>query len=96
MNELEAISAAFVTGVADECCGFEIIGGTFCATVQSVYDVLSVTGGKVRRHYRSIVKLYDLWAPRLSEADLRSEKERIEKRLAEIVHRPGIKDIGVG
>lgn len=95
MNELEAISAAFVTGVADECCGFEIIGGTFCGAVRSTYDVLSLTGRGVRRYYKSIVKLYLLWAPRLSEAELKKEKESIEKRLAEIPRQPGVKGIGV-
>jgi hypothetical protein len=95
MNELEAIAAAFTTGVADEGCGFEIIGGTFCGTVQSNYDILSMTGGSVRRYYKSIVKLYLMWAPRLSEAELKAEKEEIDKRLAKISCQPGVKGIGI-
>jgi len=95
MNELEAISAAFVTGVADEGAGFEIIGGTFCGAVSMNYDVLALTGGEVRLYYRSIAKLYGVWAPRLTEAELEKAKESIERRLARIPRQPGVKSIGV-
>ncbi len=97
MNELEAISAAFVTGVADETTGFDIIGGSYCSSVQTYYDILafSADGDRVRRYYKSITALYHLWAPRLSEADLRKVKDRIEAELDAIMPSASKKSIGV-
>jgi hypothetical protein len=97
MNELEAISASFVTGVADETAGFDIIGGTFCGTVRIYYDILALAGSDagVRRYYKSIVALYQLWAPRLSEAELRKMKEQIESELDNMPRPAPKKSIGV-
>jgi hypothetical protein len=67
LNELNAIAAAFMTGVADERVGFETIGRSYCDSVRSAYDFLCVARQE-RSHpyYQYIVELYRLWIPRLS------------------------------
>jgi len=83
MNELEAIAAAFMSGVADERLGFEIIGRTFCVGVQLNYDILAWSRrAKTHAYYENIVRLYKLWAPRLSAAELQESRKQIENELA--------------
>jgi hypothetical protein len=82
MNELLAIASAFTSGVADEATGFNIIGRTYCATVQDHYDILSMSRRKgVHDYFQSIVDLYQLWAPRLSKAELEEQRRMISERL---------------
>jgi|SRR5579872_1549453 len=70
-NELQSIASAFMVGVADERVGFGIIGRTFCHTVRSNYDFLAaVRREKTCPYYQSIVDLYQLWAARMSKAEL--------------------------
>ena len=84
MNELEAIAAAFVAGVADEETGFKIIGLTFCNSVRQNYDIISfsrdedVPGG----YWHNVVTLYRVWSPRLKQLGLLQQKERLERRIA--------------
>ena len=87
VNKLELIASGFVSGVADEQLGFKIIGWTFCATVASKYDILCIARGidKTNPGYQTIVELYQLWAPRLSKAQLLHAREEIEKRIAATV-----------
>jgi hypothetical protein len=84
LNELMVISAAFVTGVADEEVGFAIFGRSFCANVSFEYDLLSFIrkNEAVHGHYETIVQLYQLWAPRLSKSELEQEKQAIETKIA--------------
>jgi len=87
VNKLELIASGFVSGVADEQLGFKIIGWSFCATVASKYDILCIARGidKTKPGYQTIVELYQLWAPRLSKAQLLHAREEIEKRIAATV-----------
>jgi len=84
LNELLVISAAFTTGVADEEVGFAILGRSFCATIAFEYDLLAFIrrDEAVHGHYETIVQLYQLWAPRLSKAELEKEKQAIETKIA--------------
>ncbi|MBK9927109.1 MAG: hypothetical protein IPP66_17715 [Anaerolineales bacterium] len=85
LNELQSISCAFVTGVADEKLGFSIIGRTYCSTVASKYDVLSwLRSSNVYPHYQSIVDLYKIWSPRLTKAELESARENMDKQILAI------------
>jgi len=82
MNELLAISSAFTTGVADEETGFQIFGRTFCNTVRSHYDVLSIPRSKdIHNYFQSIVDLYHVWSPRLSKAELEEQQKRLNKQI---------------
>jgi len=98
MNELEAISAAFTSGVADEATGFKIIGRSFCGTVQDHYDLIAWSRHKAHNpqgYWNNIVQLYKMWSPRLEESELRQAKEFLENRIAGIAsHTTGISAIG--
>lgn len=88
INELEAISAAFMTGVADERTGFSIIGKTFCSTVGYQYDILCYCRkGKPRDYYQNIVDLYQLWSPRLSKIELEELRSRMDEKISFIPDR---------
>jgi hypothetical protein len=87
MNELEAISAAFTSGVADEATGFKIIGRTFCVSVQSNYDLIALSRNKskdAQGYWSNIVQLYKMWFPRLKEVELRQAKEQLDATLAAV------------
>jgi hypothetical protein len=84
MNELETISAAFTTGVADEETGFSIIGRSFCGTVYSDYDLIAFSRLGVvtsNDYWRNIVELYKLWSPRLRGIDLKNMRDRLDARI---------------
>jgi len=85
LNELNAISSAFVTGVADEKVGFEIIGRSFCATVSDKYCLLALSRQKnALDYFQGIIDLYEIWAPRMSKAELEAASEQINRRLSGI------------
>ena len=87
MNELEAISASFTTGVADEATGFKIFGRSFCKSVELNYDLISLSrdrGQSAQGYWANIVKLYKMWAPRLEEVELRQAKEHLDSRIATV------------
>jgi len=87
MNELEALSAAFTTGVADEETGFRIFGRSFCGAVENSYDLIAISRSAdalAQGYWSNIVELYRLWSPRLEEAQLRRTKESLEARIAGI------------
>ena len=98
MNELEAISAAFISGVADEMTGFKIIGRSFCGAVQSDYDLIALSRSRTKEaqgYWSNTVHLYQMWSPRLKEAELRQAKERLDATIAAVAAQTsGIAPIG--
>jgi len=83
MNELEAIAAAFTSGVADEGLGFKIIGRSFCRSVEYNYDLIALSRHETAQGYwTNIVQLYRMWSPRLEELELRQAKDDLESRLS--------------
>jgi hypothetical protein len=97
LNHLESIAASFVTGVADESTGFKICGRSFCGSVESYYDVIAACRNKKNAvaYWNNIVALYGMWSPRLSQAELRKEKERLEAKLAATAPSSEVPPIGV-
>jgi hypothetical protein len=94
LNELEAIAAAFVSGVADEQLGFSIIGRTFIRTVQYNYDHIAASRvEKIAPYWANIVTLYRTWAPRLNAEELKALRESVTSRLADL-HTSNIPPIG--
>jgi hypothetical protein len=92
MNELESISAAFISGVADEQTGFQIIGRSFCRSVEANYDLIAFSrspGEAAQPYWRNIVELYRLWSPRLKEAQLRTAIDHLEARIATVAGKGG-------
>lgn len=87
LNDLEIISSAFVTGVADEKIGFQCIGRSFCKDVIDLYDILSGTNiYEDMNYYSNIVKLFRVWISRLisrdferKEKQFKVNKEQLEK-----------------
>jgi hypothetical protein len=95
LNELEAISAYFTTGVADERTGFQIIGRSYCRTVEAYYDVISLCRSELAHPYwHNIVQLYSTWRPRLSKAELEHVMHNIEDTILSLGSDPGINPIG--
>lgn len=83
MNQLESISAFFMSGVADECTGFRVIGRTFCGTVENNYDLIANSRQEVACPYwENTVGLYQLWRPRLTKAEMEIAKNAIELELS--------------
>jgi len=82
LNELEAIAAAFRTGVADEKTGFQIIGRSFCNTVEYSYDTISFFRKyDVHGYWSGIVEVYSMWRPRLTMAEMEFEKNHLQKKI---------------
>ena len=82
LNELEAVAAYFTTGVADEGTGFQIIGRTYCYTVESAYDLIAVCRREnAHAYWQNIVSLYQLWRPRLTKAQLQTTIQELEAKI---------------
>ncbi len=85
MNKLESISAIFANGIADEKLGFQIIGRTFCYSVESNYDLISISRkGGACDYYTNIISLYKIWRPRLKKEELKSTKQELDCAIAAI------------
>lgn len=95
LNQLESISACFISGVADECTGFKVIGRTFCGTVESNYDLFAISRReKAHPYWANTVALYQLWRPRLTKAEMDISKQEIERQMSSIIDKT-ISPIGV-
>lgn len=76
LNEMQTIASYFTTGVADEQSGFEIIGLSFCHSVEQIYGhIVVLRHGHEGDYWQPIVDLYRVWSPRLN----RSQIERVKK-----------------
>ncbi len=82
LNELDAIAAAFVTGVADEATGFEIIGRTFVRSVESHYFYLCVVNSNASPYFTSVRILYRVWSQRLTKRELLEHQASLDASLA--------------
>jgi hypothetical protein len=84
-NELEAISSAFTSGVADEEIGFKIFGRSFCHTVRDDYDLIAISRQspvRAQDYWSNIVELYTIWAPRLQQAELVGIRDMLNVQIA--------------
>jgi hypothetical protein len=82
LNELEAISAYFTTGVADEQTGFQIIGRSFCASAEQLYDIIALCRtDKANAYWNNIVRLHQIWRPRLSQAEMRATIQDLQTKI---------------
>jgi hypothetical protein len=87
INILEAIAAHFTSGIADETVGFRIFGRSYCATVASNYDTLSLfhSHAKVTTpYYQNTVQLYRTWSARLSKEELKAARSELDKNIRSI------------
>jgi hypothetical protein len=85
VNKLESIAAMYTKGVADEKVGFEIIGRSFCGNVAGVYDLISICHSDIAcPYFHNVVRLYDIWAPRLSKQELEASRKQIELQMSKI------------
>lgn len=67
-NELEAISMAFVCGIADDDLGFKCFGDAFCSVVELNYDVFCMRDtDTANAHAQYTRELYFAWKGRLKE-----------------------------
>ncbi len=95
MNQLESISAYFMSGVADEKVGFGVIGRTFCGAVENSYDLIAICRReKVCPYWANTVDLYHLWRPRLTKAEMDMARRALEEELSAIADRT-VSPIGV-
>ena len=95
-NKRESIAAFFVSGVADETIGFRVIGKTFCANVESDYDIIASCRHEKTTLYwwDNTVKLYNVWSSRLTRTALDIARKEIEARI-EVLPEQTIPPIGV-
>ncbi len=85
MNELESIASAFTSGVADEQMGVAVIGRTFCGSVANMYDLICMSRqDQVHPHWENAVRHYRIWSPRLSKAELESERMKLDRQIAQM------------
>lgn len=89
LNMLEIISAYFVSGVADEKTGFQIIGRSYCGTVNDLYAVICLLRGKgsVQPYWYNIVELHNVWHSRFQREGLKEENEDLQERLRSLPER---------
>lgn len=82
LNELEAISSAFVHGIADKDVGFGIIGRSYVNTISSYTALLAIFGSDDKnRHYSSIIDLHEEWNAKIREGDIKSNIEKLQNKL---------------
>jgi hypothetical protein len=94
-NRIEAIAATFVTGVADEQVGFEVIGLDFVDFVKENYDIYTMAQrmlGPDKQNFSNSIKLYKTWSPRFTQKELEQEKKSVEDRLKRL-DRPSIPNL---
>jgi hypothetical protein len=83
-NELEAVAASFISGVADEKLGYRILGLGFCLSVRQKYDMICIhrgDGRPERNYWKNTIALYKIWAERVKKEGLTLRLEEIESQL---------------
>ena len=85
VNEMDVIASSLISGVADECLAFSIIGRSFCNAIESNYDVICMMrSDSILPHHQSIVNLYKLWRPRLTKEELQLDMAMLEDKIKNI------------
>jgi hypothetical protein len=82
--QLEAIAASFISGVADEKTGFDVIGHHFVNSVQKNYDIYTVTQHSVAKGkimFPNTIELFKVWNPRFTAKELELTKKAIDSQL---------------
>jgi len=83
-NELELIASSFLNDVANIDIGFDVIGKSYCATVENNFDLISlVRRNKVHPGYENTVRLYGKWNPKLQMREIDAVIDTaVEKKLS--------------
>ena len=85
INSLDTVAATFVYGIAAEGVGFDMIGRSYCANVGYFYDLIArQRKDAVQPHFEGIVKLYRIWANRLSKAQLQASRSALDVKIGEL------------
>lgn len=85
VNELEAVASAYMSGVAHENQGFDIIGRMFCVAVKGNYDIIAACrADPAIRQYQNIVSLYGVWHARLTKAELKVQVTVVDETSKEL------------
>ena len=85
INSLDTVAATFVYGVAAEDTGFDMIGRSYCANVGHFYDLIArYRKDEVQPHFQAIVKLYGIWANRLSKAQLQVARSALDAQIGKL------------
>jgi hypothetical protein len=88
-NATDAFSVFFNSGLADEQVAFSAVGATYCHTVREYLAELMITPG----HFDNVLKLFFLWNDRIQSQRLETQRQQIEKNLADVQNK-FIKPIG--
>lgn len=79
LNRLEVFATAIVYGVADAEIAFAVNGRVYCGYVASNYDCIVLARSAAEPEtWQTVVDLYRLWRPRLSENDLTGARASVE------------------
>jgi hypothetical protein len=88
MNLLEIIAANFTSGVADEETGYNIFGPSFCAAVESNYDLIAMwKKDPTDKSWSDIIELYRIWSPRMTRNALDLKRQEIELQMQSLPNR---------
>jgi hypothetical protein len=87
LNSLDHIASYFVSGVADEELGYELIGNGFCEHVERYYDIICIITSFDTdwQSERCTILLYKKWIARKRERILHSKKESIDNELRTLI-----------
>jgi hypothetical protein len=84
LNELEAVAASFMSGVADEKLGYTMLGVGYCRSVLEKYDVICLQRGDGRpetNYWKNTIALYKIWAEHVKNEGLTMRMEEIASQL---------------
>lgn len=81
INSLEVYSTVITSGLANEEFVYQVQGYSYCKIVEQ-YLILIIDDSKNKTKKSSTLNLYSLWKSRLNKEKMISEKEKLEKSLA--------------
>ncbi len=99
LNILGTICSRFITGVADEQTGFDLIGKDYCECVENYYDLIAIMRISDDTKGDDLTDLYTIWNNRLKKQRLENESkimseeykaqaEEVKKALSELSNCP--------
>ncbi len=98
-NRLEGFAVYFTSGAADEEIAFSSMGPLFCGWIRNLSPFLVLARSQSKEtltsgSYESVVRLYDLWARRMTKSQLEEAASRTGAELEALGDVSAIKPIG--
>lgn len=94
LNQLEYFAAAMTSGVAHEELVFNPLSAAYCSIVEDHYYIICKQRVDNDKLYSNIVKLYNIWKPKLQKEEMLEQSKKLAEELAQIPD-VNIKSIGL-